>query len=390
MFSSLQVIFIVLLLIFVLIGTITTYLSVYDFYNGLHGQQYLGIHSHTANSLSIIQKAGLSIALQEGLIIFFMFITLGLVMFFVMYKYIIKPVKELYVAMEKVSEEDFSVALASKGSGDMAKLSKTFNKMISRLKQSRERADNISKVKSKFILIAAHQLRTPLSEFKWGINELIKGKFGEIKDKQKEVLDAIYRNNESMISLVNDILNSAEIEEDVLIYNIKLEDMKLVIKEQINSLALMSKRKNINIVLDEPKEELPKLKIDKFQIGLVLKSLIENAINYSNAGEKIEIKIKRNGGFVEVGVKDFGVGISQKELNNIFTRFFRGKKSMEKQPIGSGLGLFISRNIIKGYGGDIWAQSKEGEGSTFFFSLPIDPDMIPKKEKFFEEFIIGN
>lgn len=389
MFSFLQVVFIVLLLIFVLVGSITTYLSVYGFYATISGQEYLGIHKHAGETLSVIQEAALSVSLQEGIIIFFMFIFLGLVTFFIMYKYIIKPVRILYRAMGKVSEEDFNIRLAERGSGDIAKLYKTFNKMISRLKQSRERAESIAKVKSEFILIAAHQLRTPLSEFKWGLNELTEERFGRIKPEQKEVLDAIYQNNEGMISLVNNILSAAEVEKDGLVYNVQFENIKEVIKEQVDSLALMSKRKNLEITLNSPKEELPKLKIDKFQIGLVLKSLLENAINYSNSGDKVEVNISRSGKFIEIGIRDFGVGISKEELNHIFTRFFRGKKSIEKQPIGSGLGLFISRNIVKGHGGNIWAQSKEGEGSTFSFSLPVDSEMVPKKEKYFEEFIVG-
>jgi len=260
--------------------------------------------------------------------------------------------------------------------------------MISRLRQSRERAERSAKVKSEFILIAAHQLRTPLSEFKWGLSEFTEGRFGKIEPKQKEVLNAIYKNNEGMISLVNNILSSAEVEKGGLGYNVEFEDIKEIIKEQIDSLALMSKRKNIEIIINSP-EELPKIKVDKFQIGLVLKSLLENAISYSNSGGKVEVNVSRVGKFVEVGVRDFGVGISKEELNRIFTRFFRGKKSMEKQPIGSGLGLFISKNIIKGHGGSIWAESEEGEGSTFYFSLPIDPEMVPEKEKYFEEFITG-
>ena len=389
MFSSLQVIFVILLLVFVLVGTITTYLSVYGFYASISGQEYLGIHEHAGETLSVIQEAALSVALQEGIIIFAMFLFLGLIVFFIMYKYIIRPVRKLYRAMEKVSEEDFNVHLAESGSGSISKLAKTFNKMIFRLKQSRERIERSAKVKSEFILIAAHQLRTPLSEFKWGINELTEERFGRIKPEQKEVLDAIYQNNEGMISLVNNILSIAEAEKDGLGYNIKFENIKDTVKEQIDSLALMSKRKNLEIVVNSPEQELPKLKIDKFQIGLVLKSLLENAINYSNSGDKIEVNILIVGKFVEIGVRDFGVGISKEELNHIFTRFFRGKKSMEKQPIGSGLGLFISRNIIKGHGGNIWAESKEGEGSTFYFSLPIDPEMVPKEKKYFEEFIIN-
>jgi len=389
MFLSLQVVFIILLLLFVFVGTITTYLSVYGFYTGLSGQEYLEIHKHADETLSVIEEAALSIALQEGLIIFFMFVVLGFVMFFVMHKYIIRPVRKLYRAMEKVSEEDFSVLLAEDGSGDIARLSKTFNKMISRLKQSRERAERAAKVKSEFILIAAHQLRTPLSEFKWGLSELIEEKFGRIKPEQEGVLSAIYKNNEGMISLVNNILSAAEVEKGGLGYNVQLEDINGIIMEQIDSLALMSKRKNIEIVLNKPEEEIPKIKVDKFQIGLVLKSLLENAVSYSNSGDNVEINVSRAGKFIEVGVRDFGVGISKEELNHIFTRFFRGKKSMEKQPIGSGLGLFISRNIIKGHGGNIWAQSEEGEGSTFYFSLPVDPELVPEKEKYFEEFIIG-
>jgi len=382
MFSSLQVIFVALLVVFVVIVSVVTYFSATSFFNVLIGQA----HIHSFSPTEIIKEAAFSASLQQGLIIFFMFTVLGGILFVVLHRSIFKPIRMLAQALEKVGNEDFSVKLLKGPKNELGTAFKSFNNMVLHMDKLMKRTERAGKMKSEFILIAAHQLRTPLTEFKWGLSELMRGSSIGSPEEKKEFLEAIYNTNEGMISLVNNILNAEEVAGGGIEYSLKHEDVGSIVKQAIDAIALTAKRKDVKIILHEDEQSSPHVNVDSFQIELVVKNLLSNAINYSSKSSNIDVFIKRKGDVIEVAVKDQGIGIPKEEMNHIFTRFFRGGRSMEVQPVGSGLGLFIAKNIIKKHNGKIWAESEQEKGSTFYFSLPIVKATLPEKEKQFEEF----
>ena len=239
---------------------------------------------------------------------------------------------------------------------------------------TREKA--IEKLKSEFVSLAAHQLRTPLSAIKWTMKMLLDGDLGQITKEQREYIEKTYRTNERLISLINDLLNVTRIEEGRYLYKLVLADIVPIVESTINLYGEEIKRKKLKLKFEKPKEALPQLKVDTEKISLVIQNLIENAVRYTLEGGEIKVCLKKKENEVEFSVKDTGIGIPKKEQPRVFTKFFRSSSAMKMDTEGTGLGLFITKNIVEAHGGKIWFESEEGKGTTFYFTLPISNDML--------------
>jgi len=248
---------------------------------------------------------------------------------------------------------------------------------------SREKA--IAKVKSEFISVTAHQLRTPLAATKWILKMIIDGDAGTVNDEQKDYLRKGYESNERLIRLVNDLLNVARIEEGRFGYHFEISDIIELTKKIVIEFQAETREKKIELIFEEPKDLVPQILMDSQRITLLLQNLIGNAVNYTKAGGKISVAIRLNGGYIECSVKDTGLGIPESQKQRIFSKFFRADNAVHQQTEGTGLGLFIARNIVLRHGGRIWFESEEGKGTTFFFTLPVESEMIPNQELFLEE-----
>ena len=240
----------------------------------------------------------------------------------------------------------------------------------------------VEKMKTEFVSLAAHQLRTPLSAIKWTLRMLIDEEMGKITREQRDFLEKTYKSNERMINLINDLLNVARIEEGRYVYNPIFADITEIIQSAIKSFQEEAKRRNIKLEFREAKKKLPKILLDTEKIRLTVDNLIDNAIRYTSPGGEVIISLKQKGEQIECSVKDSGVGIPKDQRGRVFTKFFRGSNVMRMETEGTGLGLFTSKNIIEAHGGKIWFKSKEKKGSTFYFTLPIKKEF----EKFIEQF----
>ena len=229
----------------------------------------------------------------------------------------------------------------------------------------------IDKLKSEFISIAAHQLRTPLSAIKWAIKMVLDGDTGPLNQEQQKLLFKGYESNERIINLVNDMLNVSRIEEGRFGYSFSDCNFQEVLDIVVDSLANQIKSKKIKFILNAPKK-LPKVNMDKQKMILVTQNLLENAVKYTPEYGKIEVSIESGKQFLQFKIKDNGVGIPKKSQEKLFTKFFRADNVVRMQTEGSGLGLFIVNNIIQRHGGDITCHSKEGKGTEFVFTLPIN------------------
>lgn len=238
----------------------------------------------------------------------------------------------------------------------------------------------IERMKTEFVSIAAHQLRTPLSAIKWSLKMLLDGDLGELTKEQKEFIKKTYNSNERMISLINDLLDVTRIEEGRYLYKPTLNDLRKICQTVISSYKEEAERKKIKLEFHFSKG-LPNVKVDEEKIRLAIQNLIENSIRYTPEKGKIIIRIEKKESEVEFSIKDTGVGIPKEEQKRVFTKFFRASNVMRMETEGSGLGLFITKNIIEAHGGKIWFNSIEGEGTTFYFTLPIPTEL----EKFLEE-----
>jgi len=229
----------------------------------------------------------------------------------------------------------------------------------------------VEKLKTAFVTISAHQLRTPLSAIKWTIRMLLDGDVGKLTDEQTEFLKKAYQSNERMVNLVNDLLNVTRIEEGRYLYNPEELDMIELIEKTIIPLKEIAERKNLKFEFLKPKEKEIKVRVDKEKISLAISNLVDNAINYTKEGKiSIQFEYDSKDKQVKFSVKDTGIGISEEQQKRLFSKFFRGINAIKAETEGTGLGLFIAKNIIEAHNGRIWFESEENKGTTFYFTLP--------------------
>lgn len=220
------------------------------------------------------------------------------------------------------------------------------------------------------ISIVSHQFKTPLSAIKGYLEVLIEQDLGKINSGQKEYLEAALENSVRMIKLVKDLLDVSKIEENRLDFKPRLVGLEKITRKTIKELSPFVRARNCKISL-KVLDKIPFLNIDPLKIKQVISNFIYNAIRYNKRRGNVEIIIRKKGNNVVFCCKDNGIGIAEADKKKIFTKFYRSEKAMIFAVGGSGLGLFISKAIIKKSKGKIWFQSKQGQGSTFCFSLPI-------------------
>jgi len=236
--------------------------------------------------------------------------------------------------------------------------------------RSFERLAEASQMKSEFIDVVSHQLRSPLTNLRWTVGLLAMEKAGGSLKEREEYFAILQENIKRMLELVNDLLIVSKIEQGVFPQRKQEISVKDLFLEMITGVKVYAEALNVKINF-KPQSNLSKIFIDPSQLKLVIENLLDNAIRYSKSGGEVRIKIIRRGNKLFFEVKDAGVGIPEKDQKFIFQKFFRGENVVRKQTQGSGLGLFVVKSIVEKSGGKIWFESKEGRGTTFYFTLPI-------------------
>lgn len=242
----------------------------------------------------------------------------------------------------------------------------------------------VERIKTEFVSLAAHQLRTPLSAIKWTLDMLLNGDLGEITEEQRDFIGKTYQSNERMINLINDLLDVTRIEEGKYLYKPALTNFENIVQFVVNSSREESQRKKLTLDFKKPLLKLPKIVVDVEKIRLVVQNLLENTIKYTPSGGKITVSLKhlKEKKEIELQIQDTGVGIPKDQQERVFTKFFRAANVMKLDTEGSGLGLFISKNIVEAHGGRIRFESEEGKGTTFYLNLPIKEEFV----EFLKEF----
>lgn len=250
------------------------------------------------------------------------------------------------------------------------------------MKIIRNRTREISMIRSKneFLSVASHQLRTPVTDINWALQSLSKEQ--GLNAASKTIVEGALKAGRDLLKIVEDLLNIAKIEEGRFGYNFEPIDILDFINEALSHVVPVARRAGVKLYFDRPKEQLPRLHIDQERLSLALNNLLENAVRYNVENGEIIVKAEKLTGqpFLEVSIKDTGIGIPQEGMSGLFQKFFRAENALKSQAEGSGLGLYIAKNIVQAHGGKIWAESEEGRGSTFHFTLPTDPSLVPRHE----------
>src|SRR3989339_141738 len=227
----------------------------------------------------------------------------------------------------------------------------------------------VDRMKTEFISLVSHQLRTPLSAIRWA-SEMLKDKeLGSLNAEQLDILTDINTLNQKMIDLVNSLLNLSKIESGKITVEKKPVDIPVILQGIVSVFQEKILNKNLKIIISKQKG-IKKVTTDPKLLSEIYFNLISNAIKYSNDGGSVTISILEKGNEIISSIKDEGIGIPADEEKKIFERFFRGVRVTRKDTEGIGLGLYITKLIVEALGGKVWLDGKAKKGSTFYFSIP--------------------
>lgn len=246
---------------------------------------------------------------------------------------------------------------------------------LEQLQQENEKLKKLNAFKSDVISISAHELRTSLAATKWLLKMCTDGDLGPLNDEQSKLLKKAFSTNERMIGLVNEMLSINHTEEASLSYNLEPTDIIALIDNVIFDFVGESYKRGIELLFLKPDTPLPVAHVDSGKTRFVVQNMIENAIKYSSESDKIIVSVHEKEGSIEISVKDTGIGISEEDKAKIFEKFFRSTNAKDKEIAGTGLGLYISKTIVEKHKGKMWFESTEGMGTTFYVSLPINPQV---------------
>lgn len=233
--------------------------------------------------------------------------------------------------------------------------------------QGFERLAEANRMKSEFISIVSHQLRSPLTNLRWTLDFLASEK---IEEKRFEYYDILKENSARMGELIDNLLVVSRIEQGRM--PLKKEEISVegVVRDIIKDLDQFAIASNVRIEV-KPEPDLPKVLIDSTQLKLLLDNLLANSIRYSNPAGQVVVRLSKKGSKLFFSVTDSGIGIPKEDQKFIFQKFFRAQNAQKHQTQGSGLGLYIAKCVAENSGGKIGFNSTEGRGSTFWFTLPI-------------------
>lgn len=227
----------------------------------------------------------------------------------------------------------------------------------------------VDEMKTEFLSITTHELKTPLTPIKIQVEMWMNGVFGEISEKQRKSLEIMHRNCIREINLINDIMTISKLDQEKLEFNIRPIDMMELISNVQTDMAGEASNNGLWLKIDV-QEGIPNVSADPNRIMQVMVDLINNALKFTKEGG-VTIKCGKSDGEVTVSISDTGIGIPEEEQDRIFERFYQVEHSITRKYRGSGLGLSIVKSIIEKHGGRVWMDSVVGQGTTFYFTLPI-------------------
>ncbi len=274
---------------------------------------------------------------------------------------LVKPIRELIQGASKIERGNFDTTVDIQTADELRDLGSAFNSMTKGLKRLQE-------LKSEFVFIAAHELRTPVTAIKGYLSLILEGSAGAVSTQMKEFLDIIWQSNERLIRLVNDILEIARSEAGRLATAVEPVDIRKSIWAILTEIKPIADEKKIVLTYDPP-QNTPLVLGDAMRIKEVAMNFVSNAIKYNNEGGIVKLSHEIRDDDVVTHVEDNGFGMSEEDKKHIFEKFFRSESKQTKAVQGTGLGLFITKELVEKMGGAVWFVSEAGRGTTFSFSL---------------------
>jgi PAS domain S-box-containing protein len=229
----------------------------------------------------------------------------------------------------------------------------------------------LDQMKTEFISIASHQLRTPLAGMRWYASTLAGGLAGTLNPQQVELLKEVENCVEQMVTLVNDLLDVARLDQGTLKLNPVVVLPNELLAEVVRTVEGKAKKFQVSLLVEEEGASCPPLHADKALLMEAFLNLVDNAIKYTPEHGAVKLRVQQEGQGLIFSVSDTGVGIPEENVEKLFRKFSRVENPLSNRERGSGLGLYFAKGIVEKHGGTIWVRSATGKGSTFYIRLPL-------------------
>jgi len=288
----------------------------------------------------------------------------------------VKPLEKLSHGTELVASGNLDYQVNVRTGDEIEQLAQSFNRMTESLHrtnlkmvQAEKDLKEALKIKSEFTSTVSHELKTPLAAIREGVQLVVDGTLGPVNAEQKDCLQIVKGNIERLVRLINDILDFQRLESGRMAFDIKPNDLHALIREVTQTMAFSAKKKGLDLEMRLEPGALVCL-FDRDKIAQVLSNILSNAIKFTEKG-RIAISTSGRGSHVVVCVEDTGIGIKKEDIPKLFQRFAQIQDKGYRKTGGTGLGLVISREILKLHQGDIWIEPGKREGTIVCFTLPL-------------------
>lgn len=299
-----------------------------------------------------------------------------------LYRSVLNPLSVLTDATNRIKNGDLDFSITEYPNDEFGQLCEDFEQMRVHLKELIEAQQQSEKDNKELISNISHDLKTPITSIKGYAEGLLDG-VADTDEKRERYVKTIYNKASVMASLVDELSFYAKIDKALIPYNFTKLDVDNYFEDCIEELSLDMEVRNVTLKYRNNCKQQTYINADPEQLKRVINNIVGNALKYMNTPEgEIDLNLKTIGNFLQIEISDNGVGISADDLPYIFDRFYRADSSRGSKQGGSGLGLSIAKKIIEDHGGQIWALSEKGNGTSFLFTLPfcIDEDETEEEE----------
>jgi signal transduction histidine kinase len=281
------------------------------------------------------------------------------------------------VAVEELQQQnrDFIEILSEleKKRAQLEQLNEELNKANRELNEANTKLRELSELKEEFLALTTHDLRSPLTVISGVISFFTSGRLGELSPEQKNMVAMMERNAQSLIELVNDLLDASKIESGTMRLDITSINLRGLIDELRETMEPLAREKEIRLD-DKLPPDLPLVEADRTKLRRILVNLLSNALKFTPKGGLVQIRAEGLDGRVRLSVADTGVGIAPEDVARLFDKYEQARSRATRGEKGTGLGLYITKQLVELHGGEITVDSTPGHGSTFSFTLPKAAD----------------